>query len=481
MNGMNKIILTLLIISIAIASIGFASASDMNDTSVTDSTFDGEMLNVDDSFSDSVMDDVKSIEIDNISDSDIGANSTNESDIIKPPLNISGPKDPTSLDIKGPKISDPNLPGSFDDLQVEINNAKSGSVLHLHKDYNGKKGTVIQLNKDLTINGHGHTLDCLHLSDCSAFFSKSGNIVLKNLNIINGHNDDTDKGGAIHITGSAEYTLIGCKLIDNWADDFGGAIYNGVDNPLTIINCTFRGNVADDDDGGAIWSEGEVNIRNSTFDSNKACEDGGAIFCKQNVNVLNSVLKSNTAKGAIFAECYGGAIASKGDVYIDNSTVSDNTAGDYGGAVSANNIYVNTKVPNSKSFFNGNSALDDHGGAFYARNCVKVRNSVFSGNKACFDGGAINCKEAHVESCEFGFNNASGAIMSKCYGGAICAYNDLYLYSSVLHDNLADNYGGAVYTTTLYLARDKPSYIYDNYAADGGNEPNEYCIYRELS
>ena len=322
---MNKIILCILVLSVAVASIGFVSAGDMDDVSITDSAFDGELLNIDESFSDSAYELSADSFVSNLTDDssfkndsfDLAMNEctngsndvkTIQSDNIRVPLNISGPKDPINLNIKGPKISDPNLSGSFDDLQVEINNAESGSVLHLHRDYNGKKSTVIQLNKDLTINGHGHTLDCLHLTDCSAFFSKSGNIIIKNLNIINGHNDDNNKGGAIHITGSAKYTLIGCNLIDNWADDYGGAIYNGVDNTLTIINCTFRGNTADDDDGGAIWSQGEVNIVNSTLNSNKACEDGGAIFCKNNVGVVNSILKSNTAKGAIFAACYGGAI-----------------------------------------------------------------------------------------------------------------------------------------------------------------------------
>ena len=69
-------------------------------------------------------------------------------------------------------------PGTFKDLQVEINNAPAGSVLNLSRDYNGAYGTDIQLNKDLTINGQGHTLDCLD-DECMAFYSSSGNIVLK--------------------------------------------------------------------------------------------------------------------------------------------------------------------------------------------------------------------------------------------------------------------------------------------------------------
>ena len=50
---MNKIILCILVLSVAVASIGFVSAGDMDDVSITDSAFDGELLNIDESFSDS--------------------------------------------------------------------------------------------------------------------------------------------------------------------------------------------------------------------------------------------------------------------------------------------------------------------------------------------------------------------------------------------------------------------------------------------
>ena len=52
-------------------------------------------------------------------------------------------------------------PGTFADLQAEINNAPAGSVLHLTRDYEGAEDTVVKLNKDLTIDGNGHTIDCI--------------------------------------------------------------------------------------------------------------------------------------------------------------------------------------------------------------------------------------------------------------------------------------------------------------------------------
>ena len=40
-----------------------------------------------------------------------------------------------------------NGTGTFDDLQVEINDAPEGSVLNLTRDYNGAYGSRIQFNK----------------------------------------------------------------------------------------------------------------------------------------------------------------------------------------------------------------------------------------------------------------------------------------------------------------------------------------------
>ena len=97
-----------------------------------------------------------------------------------------------------------------------------------------------------------------------AFYSSGEITTLKNLKIINGYNDDNYKDGPNHIEGSAQYTLENSILNNKWADDYGGAIYNGVNKPLTIINCQFNNNKADDYHGGAIYSVGDVILKNST-------------------------------------------------------------------------------------------------------------------------------------------------------------------------------------------------------------------------
>ena len=395
---------------------------------------------------------------------------SNQTNIIKEKLASETNVSATKLDIKGPKIGVPlDIPGpkfSFDDLQAEINKAAAGSTLTLHCDYKGKENSRIQLNKDLTIEGNGYTIDCAGQSGCSAFYSNSGNIILKNLIIINGHNSDTEKGGAIYINGSAQYTIDHCTFKNNWAEDYGGAIYNDVDKPLTIKNSQFISNGVDDNNGGAIWSCGIVKIDNSLFDSNHANEDGEAIYCKNDVYTNASTFTNNKVKPRDWSwyeyiyhwvdnpNCYGGAICCDKTVYVDNSTFKDNYADDYGGAISATSVKINTKQDNNSevnSFFINNHAKDNDGGAIYSKNMVTAISTLFEGNHALVDGGGIYaCEEVYIDRGIFNSNKAEGA-KSQCYGGAIRSKGTVYIDNSTFKKNHAEDYGGAVYAKYIEI------------------------------
>ena len=381
-------------------------------------------------------------------------------------------------------LSENNNVGTFDDLQSEIDNATEGSVLNLTRDYNGHYGSRIQLNKNLTIDGQGHTLDCLGEGGCSAFYSKSGIITLKNLKIINGHNDFNNKGGTIYIEGSAQYTIINCTFNNNWADDYGGAIYNGVDKPLTIINSSFDKNTADDDNGGAIYSKGDLDIINSTFTSNNADDDGGAIYCEKSIYLENSLFEKNKAKvdggaiysknnvtvtkntrfysnnatGATSAQCYGGAIRSEGNVKVEGSSFNDNIAGDYGGAIYAKSasissarfernkaddnyggaVYVEDSVDVMSTTFSSNHA-GDHGGAIYSKNRIFAKNTRFTSNYARHKGSSVRCEgDVIIEDCYSAYNWAYNQ-------GSIAAAGDIYIKNSEFRKDRVTNFGAAVY------------------------------------
>ncbi|WP_295621090.1 right-handed parallel beta-helix repeat-containing protein [uncultured Methanobrevibacter sp.] len=345
--------------------------------------------------------------------------------------------------------------GTFDDLQAEINNASENSVLYLTRDYNVGCGSRIQINKNLTINGQGHTIDCLNRK-YSVFYSNCGNITLINITINKGCDD---KGGAIHIDGSAQYTIENCTFFNNFASDYGGAIYNEGNNILTIKNSKFSSNSANNIDGGAIFSTKDIIIKDSIFDLNVADENGGAISCGANIYVENSIFYSNNVKSREWSwyeyiyhwadnpQCCGGAIFAKGNVDIKNSTFTSNFASDYGGAIYANNI----NISENSTFFK-NSVEDNDGGAIYADNTATLSDVFFIENNAKVDGGAVYTKgKTCCNKCLFKNNQAQGAKSAQCYGGAICSKSDVWINNTTFIKNIAADYGGAIYANSIYI------------------------------
>ena len=389
-----------------------------------------------------------------------------------------------------------NQKGTFSDLQKEIDNANYGSVLDLYRDYYANGGSTIELNKDLTIDGHGHTIDCEKI--CSAFHSSKGKIVLMNLKIING--ESKENGGAIYLDGDSDRCpyFVNCTFINNHAAKDGGAIanfqqrfYSLIDMhfmffPISVENCTFIGNSAGQN-GGAIAGHNNMNlifdcvsfIKNSLFDSNHAVNHGGAVYEYLALQVYDSVFHGNVAEegsaGAICASvldllsCSFSQNTAKKDagavsgstIEFFNSTFNDNSAGDNAGAIWAS-ILRNSEDVNS-SFIN-NRACGKSGGAIYA-NSVNIKNVLFSGNSADVDGGAIYATDGViVNNCSFESNKADGATFSQCYGGAICSKGEVYSTDCKYRKNYAYDYGGAIYADKVVLK--ESSCFEDNTAYD---------------
>ena len=100
-----------------------------------------------------------------------------------------------------------------------------------------------------------------------------------------------------------------------------------------------------------------------------------------------------------------------------NTTFKYNKANDYGGAVYINcNKYSSFK----DCLFKFNEACDDSGGAIYSKGELYLKYCTLESNEAKVDGGAICCLEnVEVFGCVFKKNEASGAKLHQCYGGAI--------------------------------------------------------------
>ena len=258
-----------------------------------------------------------------------------------------------------------------------------------------------------------------------------------------------------------------CIFENNYADDYGGAIYIKTKSESTIKNTQFTNNQAKDNNGGAIYSNGDLRVSNCNFTKNKAKTDGGAIYADAKVTATSSIFIINEAAGAS-SQCYAGAIYCT-NIDCDKCIFDNNHAYDYGGAIYINNKGKST-IKNSK--FTNNKADDYNRGAIYSKKNIEVYNSLFKNNQAnnswfpsTSQGGAIYCGTITCNNCTFENNKAkkyAGAIYindkevstiknskfinntSPFNGGAINANGKLIVESSIFKNNKADHFGGAL-------------------------------------
>ena len=322
---------------------------------------------------------------------------------------------------------------SFEDLQNVISLALSGKTIYLTSDVviteeeieKFKNGIVV--DKTITIAANGHTIDAKNSARIFNITS-TGVLNLNNAILINGN---ADLGGAIYNEGTLCFRSNPSVLANNTAN-YGGAIYNvgkitnSFTNEISFINNSAT--IA----GGAIYSEGTVNVNKYLFANNSASSWGGAIYNKGTLTVSN---------GATF----------------DSNDITNRSSNDldYGGAaiysadgtrliVSGANI-----INNIKNYKNGDCLI----GAIAAFGNVTVTNSYFANNSgrwgAAFSSADYNDKDlvTIIDNCTFIDNRG-------LYGAAIWSWGtDFNITDSIFTDNTAfgkgnmtpnNNNGGAI-------------------------------------
>ncbi|MBR6993074.1 MAG: Ig-like domain repeat protein, partial [Methanobrevibacter sp.] len=301
--------------------------------------------------------------------------------------------------------------GTYTDLRYQIDHAENG-VLDLPYDfaydetYDGANFVDgILISESIAINGNGH-----EISGCStaALFNVATDVTL-NLNNVTIRDTKADKGAAVYVNEGAT---------------------------LKADHVTFSNNTATCR-GGAIYSEGTVDVDNSVFDKNdityraKNEDNGGAAIYNlggtltiAHSNITNSV-KDIVIRNGNAGDLLNGVIVTSGDTLITDSYFANNT-GSYGGAITSC----------------GGLNSEDY--------TLTVKNTVFEGNNATF-GGAIfvESSELIVDNCTFENNKGVGVGSpgtSYTQGGAIVVFPNgakATITDSTFTGNSAD-LGGAV-------------------------------------
>ena len=221
--------------------------------------------------------------------------------------------------------------------------------------------------------------------------------------------------------------------------------------------------------GGAVSTQGGLEISDSSFTGNTTDADGGAIRVNvtngQLTKIQNTTFSENEAIGYDVADS-GAVSIGNGDVVIDNSKFLNNEAKVAGAiyAYTGNNHYVNVSIKNS--VFDGNTAdaIGAVGNFASARNAdtlkaggMTIENTDFKNNKATAsnnDGaGALflgSESQTSITGGEFTGNTSASR------GGAISMRtNDLGNHSTANLDingvlferNTAATQGGAIFNT----------------------------------
>lgn len=254
-----------------------------------------------------------------------------------------------------------------------------------------KGNTVVATtNKDNLPASTGGAISVNVSGDKTATINTTGNFVSNSVST----NNTVALGGAIYNEGTVTVNghFTNNFVFSESANANGGAVYNsGVFN--IAENKTFFGNRAGYA-GGAIYNEGQIASLSGTTFQNNISQIGGAINnddgtdnsgTRGNIgNILNAKFSGNISSA-------GGAIRNQGDIAnLQNVNFNKNMSSD-GGAIWNGTSGIISEI--SDSFFTNNTSVTgelQQGGAITNYNQIQnIANSVFSGNKAGKNGGAI--------------------------------------------------------------------------------------------
>ena len=203
--------------------------------------------------------------------------------------------------------------------------------------------------------------------------------------------------------------VTGSKFINNKSTEDGGAIALAPNSEISIEDCYFEQNSSESMSGGALVNMGKVNIKDSTFIKNSSKEQAGALINRKGavMTISNSRFEQNAALNNV-----GGAILNWNKLQIKDTTFKSNRG------TSAGSIYniPNGILFIEDCQFEENLAYE-FGGAIRNDGRINLRNSQFTKNKASNLGGAIvNDGSIDLINAEFTGNvasNGGGAIATS--------------------------------------------------------------------
>lgn len=219
----------------------------------------------------------------------------------------------------------------------------------------------------------------------SAIFAEGTAEIILQKSVIK--NNRTTNYGAINSTGPV--TIVGSVISDNFSNAGGGAM--SVSNQVTIQNSQISNNRASSGDGGGllIGATAYVVIENSLISDNVSLDEGGGIYTNGEMLIKGSTLQSNRS-----GDGSGGGLylwGANAYVTVENSTFIGNLASSSGGGISVRNGSELILYQSTISF---NSSITTNGGGISiggADSIARISQTTIHGNLAdSGEGGGIS-------------------------------------------------------------------------------------------
>ena len=268
---------------------------------------------------------------------------------------------------------------------------------------------AISVTKKITVKGAGST-PTLDADTRSRIFTveNGGELTLENLTLKKGKADgtqDADKyGGGILVKEGCKAKLKNCTVKKCQAEENGGAIYS--EGELTLEDSIIGGASASDGNkakqGGGIFltgSDAACTMTGGKISYNEARRtdgerpDGGGIYIEQSASftMKGGEISNNKSENSNGTPAYGGGVYVNGQTggtsvsfTLENGTIKNNTAYFGGGVVLNNGGIFNMKG----GTIEGNHATNE-GGGVGVQGIMKMTGGTISGNTASGHGKGV--------------------------------------------------------------------------------------------
>ena len=226
---------------------------------------------------------------------------------------------------------------------------------------------------NITLDGNKSTVT----NSTGSLVSGAGSLTLNAATL---QNNIATSGGAIYSAGTV--TITGSTITGNAATTTGGGIrINATSAVLVISGSNITSNIAISS-GGGIYSNGTIEITNSTFSYNESGAAGGGIISSNTTIITGSTITGNVASGSYS----GGGLYATGAMEMADCTVSNNIAGT-GGGIRMDNVSATFSI--LRTNVTGNTASYSNGGGILSNGIVEIIDSAITGNTAAWNGNGI--------------------------------------------------------------------------------------------